>query len=98
LELKDCKNVEGAWDNACVSLSNNISGVLIKEVAGSLTSWSRNFLGDMEKRIKKMQKELDQCQRGTISRESMAREEVLWFKLDRMEEQLDIYWKNKGHM
>lgn len=32
-------------------------------MAGDLTDWSRNVLGDLEKRIKKVKKELEACRR-----------------------------------
>lgn len=70
----------------------------IKDVAGSLSSWSKNVLGDLESHIKRAKVDLERCRYGNISRESIAREEVLRFKLDHLEEQLDIYWKQRAHV
>jgi hypothetical protein len=44
------------------------------------------MLEDLEKRIKKVRVELERCRAASISREAVAREEILCFKLDRLEE------------
>lgn len=58
----------------------------LKGVAAGLSFLSHNMLGDLEKRMKKVRAELEKCRTGNISSEAVAREEVLWFKLDRLEE------------
>jgi hypothetical protein len=50
-------------------------------------------LGDLERRVKKVKKELEECRQSEIGREQVAREEVLRYKLERLEEQVDIFWK-----
>jgi hypothetical protein len=55
-------------------------------------------LGDLERRVKKIKKELEECRRAEIGREQVAREEVLRYKLERVEEQVDIYWKQRAHV
>ena len=49
----------------------------IKNVARSLHSWSGNVLGDLEKRVKKLRKEIEQCRRLPISDITVQREAVL---------------------
>lgn len=56
------------------------------------------MLGDLEKRIKKLRVELERCRVSGLSRETLAREEVLRFKLNRLEEQVDIYWRQRAHV
>lgn len=56
------------------------------------------MLGDLEKGIKKMKVDLEKCRKGSLSRESVAREEVLRFKLYRLEDQLDAYWRQRAHV
>jgi hypothetical protein len=50
-----------------------------------------NVLGDLEKRLKKAKKELERWKREPISDFSVSREAVWSFKIDRLEEQVDIY-------
>jgi hypothetical protein len=50
-------------------------------------------LGDLERRISKLKKELEMCRRKDISPQQVHREEVLKFKLNRLEDQKELYWK-----
>jgi hypothetical protein len=56
-----------------------------------LEGLSRNVLGDLEKRVKKLKKDPEICKRSPIGREQVVREEVLRFKLERLQEQIDLY-------
>ena len=67
-------------------------------MARSLHSWSGNVLGDLEKRVKKLRKEIEQCRRLPISDITVQREAVLSYRLDKHEEQVDIYWKQRAHV
>jgi hypothetical protein len=60
--------------------------------------WSRNILGGLEKRIKKLKKELAKCIKGTLSQENIQNEQVLKYRLEKLEEQKDIYWKQCAHV
>jgi hypothetical protein len=53
--------------------------------------------GDIEKRISKIKKELESWRRKGISPEQVRREELLRFKLSRLEEQKN-YIGSKGLM
>jgi hypothetical protein len=55
-------------------------------------------LGDLEKRVKNLKKELENCRRSGIDREQVAREAVLRYKLERLEEQVDIFWRQRAHV
>lgn len=59
---------------------------------------TKNVLGELEKGINKVKKELEQCRRQHISQDSVSREHVLWYKLKRLQEQLNIYWKQRSHI
>lgn len=83
------KVVENAW----MSGSSDPFSAKVKGVAASLVDWSRNMLGDLEKRLKKAKKELEKWHRAPISDGSVRKEAVWSFKVDRLEEQLDVYWK-----
>jgi hypothetical protein len=89
--------VEDAWNQAMEQPSASVHDAL-KGVAVSLTNWSQNVLGDLERRVKKVKKELEECRRSEIGREQVAREEVLRYKLERLEEQVDIFWKQRAHV
>lgn len=45
------------------------------------------MLRELEKRMKGLKKELEQCRRGPLSDEQVTREGVLRYKLDKVEEQ-----------
>lgn len=69
----------------------------LKSVAGSLSSWSTNVLGDMEKTVKRL-KELEVCRRGVSSKENIEKEGVLRYRLEKVEDQIDSYWRQRAHV
>jgi hypothetical protein len=56
------------------------------------------YFGRSRKKIKFLKKELEVCRRSAISLEKVAREGVLRFKLERAEEQVDVYWRQRAHV
>lgn len=48
--------------------------------------------------MKKAKQELEGFRRMFISQEVVTKEAVLRFKVDRIEEQIDIYWKQRAHV
>lgn len=88
--------VKEAWD-----VSAGLQGLPVHAslagVAAGLSSWSSNVLGDLEKQVKKVKKELETCRRQPISRDQVVREEVLRYRLEKLEQQVDIYWKQRAH-
>lgn len=54
-----------------------------KDVALDLQDWSRNILGDLEKRIKRARRALEERHQGAIGRNIAHRMELLKFKLER---------------
>ena len=63
----------------------------------SLEDWNTNVLGHLEKRLRKA-KELERWRREPISDLAVGREAVQSFKVDRLEEQIDTYWKQRAHV
>jgi hypothetical protein len=61
-----------------------------------VTDWSRNVLGDLEKRIKHAKKALELCRRRSLSQDSITRKEGLKYKLERLEEQRELYWRQRA--
>jgi len=55
------------------------------------------MLGDLEKRMKRLKKELEKCRRSPIDDASVHREAVLIYRLDKVEEQKDIFWRQHAH-
>jgi hypothetical protein len=51
----------------------------------------------METRISKVKKELENCQRQNISQEVVNREHLLCYKLEHLQDQQNIYWKQRAH-
>ena len=54
------------------------------------------MLGELEKRIKFLKKALEKCRRSDITRDSVAREEILKYRLDKLENQRELYWKQRA--
>lgn len=52
---------------------------------------------ELEQRISKTKKELEICRKARLSKANVNWEHVLRFKLDRLVEQLHIYWKQRAH-
>ena len=97
LEEEDCRAmVENAWKKG-VQLEGKGVAAAVKGVMGELVDWSRNILGDLEKRISKT-KELEKCRRSSISAEQVRREELLRFKLGRLEDRRELYWRQRAHV
>ena len=64
MEEEQCSAiVENAWRTAVDVAGENVAGA-ISRVAVDLTDWSKNILGDLEKRIKRIRKALEECRRG----------------------------------
>jgi len=98
LQEEKCEEVVGeAWQRA-MNGEQKCAHAALKAVAGNLMDWSKNFLGDLEKRIKKVKSELEACRSSNISPNQVRREEMLRFKLERLEDQGDIYWKQRAHV
>jgi len=91
------KVVEEAWEQSTAIQDSKVMGAL-KGVATGLKHWSPNVLGDLERRVKKVKVELERCRAGGLIQEAVTREEILRFKLDRLEEQVDIYWRQRAHV
>jgi hypothetical protein len=68
-----------------------------KKVLGELWRWDKNVLGDLEKRIGKVKRELENCRRRSICQEQVNRENILRYKLERLQDQLHVYWKQRAH-
>jgi hypothetical protein len=68
-----------------------------KKILEKLHDWDRNVLGELEKRINKAKGELERCRRGQVDQENVNREHMLRYKLERLQDQLHIYWKQRAH-
>jgi hypothetical protein len=80
LKEENCEVVvENAWRLSIDERMQNVAGA-VKNVAANLLYWSKNTLGDLEKCIKHTKKALEACQRGSITKESVAGEEILKYK------------------
>ena len=95
LEEECTGRVVQAWSNA---MDKGVSCVMEiqKKVLQELWEWDRNVLGELEKHISKV-KELERCRRRSISQEQVNWEYLLRCKLERLEDQLNIYWKQRAH-
>ena len=51
----------------------------------------------MQQRINKLRADLEKCPCGNLPEAGLRREQVIGYKLDRLEEQLDIFWRQRAH-
>jgi hypothetical protein len=98
LEEGECKEiVKNTWEIETTLNQKSVAGA-VRGVLGELVTWSRNVLGDLEKRISKAKKELEDWRRKDIGPNQVHKEEVLRFKLSRLEDQRELYWRQRAHI
>lgn len=96
LQEENCEAiVENAWKLSMDVRKGKVAGAVM-DVAADLWDWSKNILGDLEKRIKYTKWRLESCRTRGISRDSVAREEILKYKLEKLENQRDLYWQQRA--
>lgn len=94
---EECEaRVEEAWGGALLGGDANVME-LQRKVLGELWEWDRSVLGVLEKRVKNAKRELERCRRRGISQEQVNHEHLLKYKLERLEDQLSVYWKQRAH-
>jgi hypothetical protein len=97
LQEDDCiQVVEEAWNSAFDDGSDSMSAALAK-IGRKLWLWDKEVLGELKNRIKKAKKELEKCRRAPINQANVSREQLLRYKLGRLEDQLSIYWQQRAH-
>lgn len=87
--------VENAWKLTTEVRGGRVENA-VREVAAEPRDWSRNYLGDLEKRIKYAKKSLETCRRRAITRDSVAQEQILKYRLQKLEEQQELYWRQRS--
>lgn len=98
LEEEECNaQVQEAWA-AAVQNGGACMMDLQSMVLCDLWEWDRNVLGELEKRIKKVRNDLEKCRRMSISQEQVNQEHLLRYKLERLQDQLHVYWKQRAHI
>ena len=98
LQEEGCEEViSNAWYTAHLRGENSLSQKL-RRVAGDLKSWDTNILGDLEKRIKAIKVELEKTRRAPINQGTIDREHILREKLERLEQQQDMFWRQRAHV
>lgn len=96
-EEEDCfGRVEKVWNEALV-LGQLEMVQIQRKILGDLRNWERNVLGELERRIIKIKKELESCRRSRLSQHNVNREHMLRYKLERLQEQQNLYWKQRAH-
>lgn len=97
LEEDDCMaRVEEAWKMALAESDTTLMEVQMR-MLGELWEWDRNVLGELERKINNIKKELEKCRRQNISEYNVNREHLLCYKLQRLQDQQNVYWKQRAH-
>jgi hypothetical protein len=96
VQEENCETiVRNAW-NLSMDVRDRKIMSAIKDVAADLWDWSRNILGDLEKRMKHIKKLLEECRRGEVTQQNVTREHILMYKLEKLEDQKDLYWRQRA--
>jgi hypothetical protein len=94
---EDCDSiVKNAWGLAGARGEENVSSKL-KFVSRELNAWSRDVLGDLQIWIKQLKEELEEVRKGHINAQNVAKEQRIRFKLERLEDQWELLWKQRAH-
>jgi hypothetical protein len=91
-----CEDVViNAWELAGLRGEEKVQDKL-RVVARDLECWSREVVGDLQKRIKSLKAELEECRKGVMSEASVRKEQVLRYRLELVEDQWDTHWKQRA--
>lgn len=89
--------VENAWKLSMNVRRGSVENA-VQDVAADLWDWKCNVLGDLEKRIQRARKALESCRKEQISAQAVTREQVLKYRLEKLEDQKELYWKQRAHV
>lgn len=96
LEEEGCKDIiREAWEKEVGVNQKEVSQV-VRGVMLNLVDWNKNVLGDLEKRISRLKKELEVWRKKPIGPDQVRREELLRFKLSRLEEKKRVILEAKS--
>ena len=70
----------------------------LKGVARDLSRWSKDVVGDTEKKLKEAKRELEACSKQGVTPEKVAEEVRLRVLVDHLEEVIDIKWRQRAHV
>lgn len=94
VEDERCKEIiKEAWNSNCRGVAGVKVADGLKAVAANLSNLSSNVLGELEKSMKKLKRELELCRRGDRSKANIEKEGVLRYRLEKVEDQIDTYWR-----
>jgi hypothetical protein len=98
VQEEHCKTiVNSAWNLTMDVRAGSVVDA-VREVGAELWNWSRNVLGDLEKSIERAKKSLEECCRLAINGRNIAREEILKYKLEKLEARRELYWHQRAQM
>jgi hypothetical protein len=98
LQEEGCERVvEEAWNQAFEEGAIGVNEGL-KKVGGSLATWDREVLGELKLRIKRVKKELENYRRKEINQQNINKEQLLKYKLSRLEDQYNVFWQQRARV
>jgi hypothetical protein len=98
LAEENCSEVvRNAWEREVKARGGEVADA-IKGVAADLLGWNKNSFGKLEKELAATRKALEACRRRASSHENIRLEHELRKKLEKLEGQLDTFWKQRAHI
>ncbi|KAE8819267.1 Elongation factor 1-alpha [Hordeum vulgare] len=86
-----------AWDWGFHEEKRGVAGALMS-VAGDMTNWSREVVGELEGRIKETRSRLDRCMKSPTTEAKVQEETRLRIDLASLKEKKYIKLKQRAHM
>lgn len=98
LREEGCREViQGAWEE---SRNMGEGGVAqnLRSVAGRLTIWNKEVVGELDSRLKQARRDLEKCMCDPVSVEKIAKEARLRRTVEELEQKKHIHYKQRAHM
>ena len=89
--------IRGAWEESRSMEGGGVAQKL-RSVAGRLTKWNKEVVGEVEGRLKQARRVLERCMCDLVSAKKITEETALRPKVEELEEKQYIHYKQRAHM
>uniref|UniRef100_A0A8I7BB66 Reverse transcriptase domain-containing protein n=1 Tax=Hordeum vulgare subsp. vulgare TaxID=112509 RepID=A0A8I7BB66_HORVV len=97
LQEEGCEGIiKQAWDRGVQEGRMGVAGALVC-VAGDVTKWSKDVVGELEGRIKAVRSKLDKCMKSPVSEAKVREEADLRIAIAQLKEKKYIKMKQRAH-
>uniref|UniRef100_A0A453A1Z5 Reverse transcriptase domain-containing protein n=3 Tax=Aegilops tauschii subsp. strangulata TaxID=200361 RepID=A0A453A1Z5_AEGTS len=98
LQEEGCEEVvRAAWERSR-EMGDATVAVALQKVAGDISTWSKDVVGELEGRLKRVKKELEGCMRTAVTEHKINEEARLRCLVEELEEKKHTQLKQRAHM